>query len=58
MKTVTVADLRINFAALAPARRLKKLPPLDRLARLRKQFPQGPAAGDSRTLVDYDRGDR
>jgi len=35
-----------------------KLPPLGRMARLRKDFPNGPVAGDANDLVDYDRGDR
>jgi prevent-host-death family protein len=55
---VTITKRGVPFATLAPARKLKKLPALDRLARLRKQFPQGPVAGDARAVVDYDRGDR
>jgi len=55
---VTITKRGVPFATLSPACKLKKLPPIDRLTRLRKQFPQGPVAGDSRTVVDYDRGDR
>lgn len=46
------------FATLAPVRKRPTLPPLDRLARLRKHFPGGPIPGDSQSAVDYDRGDR
>ncbi len=55
---VTITKRGVPFATLAPVHKVKKLPRLDRLARLRKQFPQGPVAGDSRDVVDYDRGDR
>lgn len=55
---VTITKRGVPFATLTPARKIKHLPPIDRLARLRKQFPQGPVAGDSRAVVDYDRGDR
>lgn len=55
---VTITKRGIPFATLAPVRKRKKLPPVDRLARLRKLFPSGPVAGDSRSVVDYDRGDR
>lgn len=46
------------FATLVPERVRKTLPPLNRLARLQRQFPEGPVEGDSREVVDYDRGDR
>ena len=46
------------FATLVPERERKTLPPLNRLARLLRQFPGGPVEGDSREVVDYDRGDR
>jgi prevent-host-death family protein len=55
---VTITKRGVHFATLTPARKRKKLAPLDRLARLRKQFPQGSVTGDARTVVDYDRGDR
>jgi hypothetical protein len=62
MKTATVADLRNKrvraFATLTPARERPALPPLNRMARLEKAFPDGPVGGDSRDTVDYDRGDR
>lgn len=57
-EAVTITKRGIPFATLAPVRKPKKLSPLDRLARLRKLFPGGPVVGDSRTVVDYDRGDR
>lgn len=46
------------FATLAPAKQKKELPPVDRLARLRKLFPSGPVKGDASAIMDYDRGDR
>ncbi len=57
-EAVLITKRGIPFATLAPARRRKKLSPVDRLARLRKLFPAGPVDGDSRAAVDYDRGDR
>jgi len=59
-ESVVITKRGRPFATLAPAgKRLRKpLPPLDRLARLRKNFPGGPVAGDSRVVVNYDRGDR
>lgn len=55
---VTITKRGVPFATLSPARKRRKLPPLDRLARLRRLFPDGPARGDSSSVVDYDRGDR
>ena len=56
IKTATVADLRNNFATLSPTlKRGKAAGPLDRMARLRKLFPNGPVA-DSQAVLDYDRG--
>ena len=43
------------FATLAPAKRRKSAPPIDRLARLKKIFPDGPVR-DSQAVIDYDRG--
>lgn len=57
-EAVVITKRGIPFATLAPAHRHKKLPPVDRLARLQKLFPAGPVEGDSRAVVDYDRGDR
>jgi len=34
----------------------KAMPPVDRLARLRKMFPRGPVKGDIQSVIDYDRG--
>jgi hypothetical protein len=31
-------------------------PTVDRLARLRKMYPQGPVKGDIQSVIDYDRG--
>lgn len=57
-EVVVITKRGIPFATMAPASKRMKLPPVDRLARLQKLFPSGPAAGDSRTVVEYDRGDR
>jgi antitoxin (DNA-binding transcriptional repressor) of toxin-antitoxin stability system len=57
-EVVTITKRGRAFATLAPARRKKggQVPPVDRMARLRKMFPHGPAKGDSRSVIDYDRG--
>ena len=47
-----------DFATLTPARQRSHLPPLDRIARLKRLFPAGPVDGDSLDTVDYDRGER
>jgi len=57
-EAVTITKRGLPFATLAPARRRKKATPVDRLARLHRLFPDGPVAGDARSAVDYDRGDR
>lgn len=57
-ESVVITKRGRPFAKLAPTRQRKQLSPLDRLARLRKHFPDGPIEGDSRAVVDYDRGDR
>lgn len=46
------------FATLTPARRRKALAAVDRRVRLRKLFPTRPVKGDSRVVLDDDRGDR
>jgi len=45
------------FATLSPSRRGKAAPPIDRLARLHKLFPDGPVKGDVQDVLDYDRGE-
>ena len=57
-ETVVINKRGRPFATLAPVRKRKALPPLDRLSRLKKLFPNGPVGGDARDVVDYDRGDR
>ncbi len=37
-------------------RRKKVAVPVNRMARLRKIFPDGPAKGDIQSVIDYDRG--
>lgn len=57
-ESILITKRGIPFVTLTPARRRKTPPPVDRLARLRKQFPAGPVGGDSSAVMDYDRGDR
>lgn len=56
--SVVITKRGLPFATLMPMRKRKALPPLDRMARLQKHFPQGPVAGDASAILDYDRGDR
>ncbi len=55
-EAVTITKRGIAFATLTPARRKKAPPPVNRMARLRKIFPDGPAKGDIQDVIDYDRG--
>jgi|694.fasta_scaffold53298_3 antitoxin (DNA-binding transcriptional repressor) of toxin-antitoxin stability system len=57
-ETVVITKRGLHFATLMPASQKKKLPSLDRMARLRKHFPNGPVAGEAGDVVEYDRGDR
>ena len=57
-EAVTITKRGQPFATLSPAQQVKKPPAVDRLARLRKLFPDGPIAADSSDVLDYDRGDR
>ncbi len=57
-ESIVITKRGLPFATLAPARKRKVPPPLNRLARLRKHFPGGPVEGDAQAAVDYDRGDR
>ncbi len=57
-EAVMITKRGVPFATLTPPPHRKPPPPVDRLARLRRQFPDGPAKGDSRAVLDYDRGDR
>jgi antitoxin (DNA-binding transcriptional repressor) of toxin-antitoxin stability system len=57
-ESVVITKRGLPFATLSPMKRRKILPPLDRLARLQKLFPDGPVGGDARDVLDYDRGDR
>lgn len=54
-EAVTITKHGVPFATLAPARRKKAVPPVDRMARLKKIFPNGPVQ-DSQSVLDYDRG--
>lgn len=55
---ILITKRGIPFVTLTPVRKRQKFPPVDRLVRLKKLFPEGPVGGDSRAVVDYDRGDR
>lgn len=55
-EAVTITKRGLVFATLAPARRRKPAPAVDRMARLQKMFPYGPAKGDIQTVLDDDRG--
>ena len=56
-QAVTITKQGIPFATLAPARRKKAPPPpVDRLARLHRLFPDGPVKGDVQAVIDDDRG--
>jgi len=57
-EAVTITKRGRPFATLSPARERSTLPPIDRMARLRKLFPSGPVSGSASAVVDYDRGDR
>lgn len=57
-EAVEITKRGIPFATLAPVRKRKQLPPVNRLKRLQKLFPGGPVGGDSSAVVDYDRGER
>jgi len=57
-ESVVITKRGHPFATLAPIRQRRTLPPINRLARLKKLFPEGPVGGDAQEAVDYDRGDR
>ena len=54
-EAVTITKRGRPFATLSPSRRKKPIPPVDRLARLKKIFPNGPVQ-ESQSVLDYDRG--
>ncbi len=56
-ESVTITKRGRVFATLAPAKTEMAPPPVDRLARLRKMFPHGPAQGNIQSALDDDRGD-
>jgi prevent-host-death family protein len=53
---VTITKRGLPFATLVPLPSRKVPPPIDRMARLRRMFPDGPTQGDAQEVVDYDRG--
>ncbi len=54
---VTITKHGTLFATLVPAQRKKKIPRVDRMARLRKIFLKGPTKGDVQDIINYERGD-
>jgi antitoxin (DNA-binding transcriptional repressor) of toxin-antitoxin stability system len=56
-EAITITKRGRAFATLAPAHQKTAAPvPVDRMARLRKIFPDGPVNGDIQDVLDYDRG--
>lgn len=56
-EAITITKRGRAFATLAPAHPKKDAPvPVDRIARLRRMFPNGPVDGDIQDVIDYDRG--
>ncbi len=53
---VTITKRGLPFATLAPSPLRKTAPPIDRMARLRRMFPDGPTKGNAQDVLDYDRG--
>lgn len=57
-ESIVITKRGIPFATVAPVkRRTKPSKAVDRMARLRKLFPDGPATGDIRDVLDIERGD-
>lgn len=57
-EAVVITKRGTPFAILTPVRPSGKAPPVDRLARLQKLYPDGPVPGNVEDVIDYDRGDR
>lgn len=56
-ESVTITKRGRVFAMLSPARKTRKAPPaIDRMARLRELFPEGPVAGDIQDVLADERG--
>lgn len=56
-ESVTITKRGRAFATLAPAHTRKPMPPVNRMDRLRRLFPEGAVKGDIQAVVDYERGD-
>lgn len=55
-ESVTITKRGQAFATLSPVRKKIRPPlPIDRMARLRKMFPNGPVSGDIQDVIDYER---
>ncbi len=57
-ESIVITKRGIPFATVSPVKRRKKpSKAVDRMARLKKLFPSGPAKGDLRDVIDIERGD-
>jgi prevent-host-death family protein len=55
--SIVITKRGIPFATVSPIRRRKKVSKsVDRLARLKKMFPDGPVKSDIREVIDIERG--
>jgi len=53
---VTITKRGLPFATLTPSPLRPSPPAIDRMARLHRLFPAGPAKGDVQNVINYDRG--
>lgn len=57
-ESIVITKRGTPFATVSPVKHRKKTSKgVDRMARLRKLFPSGPAKGDIRDILDIERGD-
>jgi prevent-host-death family protein len=57
-ESIVITKRGIPFATVSPVRQRKKIAKsVDRLARLKKLFPDGPVKSDSSKVIDIERGD-
>jgi prevent-host-death family protein len=56
-ESIVITKRGIPFATVSPAKRRKKTSAaVDRMARLRRLFAEGPSKGDIRDVLDIERG--
>jgi len=57
-ESIVITKRGIPFATISPVKRRKRaVTSVDRLARLKRLFPDGPVKGDIREVIDIERGD-